>query len=585
MSEDRPEQNASGAEAGETFDPQAEMARRMGEIRETFSAQLDERIVEIEAAWADVAANPSDPSRARGLQRLCHHLAGSAALFGYPGVGAAAHALDVLGTTLCDERRAPSKVEANEAVASLGDMRASARNPSPMESTMGEGAGAHYAAARSGKLILLVIEDQAQGAVIALGLREAGYRVRVITDPQRVEGAVVLTPPAAILMSTVFSRGQSAALAIVRRVIQGMEVRPGLVIASSRSDFSARLAALRGEADAFVEKSAGFRPMVDALDDVVFGESMARPRILFVSRAWDLADGLCRALDRAGAYVQHTSDAAEALETVRALRPELLLVDALLDSCTGPELACILRASGHAAGAEVMFGCADAAVATALTGAGVGTDDIVATEADPDTVAGAIVARVMAAREEVAIRDHAVIARLRAAEAALRKAFPAGEDRPAPPVYLHRRDSDGRRRILVVDDDPFQARAVRTRLEAEGFEVLQAGDGDKAYAIAARTPVDLVLTDHLMPHCSGLELIQRLRQSPATADLPIVVVTQHRVDRRKDFALERELIGRFKVSAYLQKPVDLDVLVEAVRRWMGPPAHTPAHTPERRAAG
>jgi two-component system sensor histidine kinase/response regulator len=67
-------------------------------------------------------------------------------------------------------------------------------------------------------------------------------------------------------------------------------------------------------------------------------------------------------------------------------------------------------------------------------------------------------------------------------------------------------------RILVVDDEPFIVDVVATLLEDEGHTVMRAYDGDQALTRIAHGGCDLLITDHMMPRLSGLELIRRLHE-------------------------------------------------------------------------
>jgi adenylate cyclase len=80
-------------------------------------------------------------------------------------------------------------------------------------------------------------------------------------------------------------------------------------------------------------------------------------------------------------------------------------------------------------------------------------------------------------------------------------------------------------RILVVDDRAESRKLLRLYLQREGWAVTAAADGAQALALAAETPPDLVLLDVLMPVMDGFEVCRRLRAAPATARVPVVMVT------------------------------------------------------------
>jgi DNA-binding response OmpR family regulator len=80
-------------------------------------------------------------------------------------------------------------------------------------------------------------------------------------------------------------------------------------------------------------------------------------------------------------------------------------------------------------------------------------------------------------------------------------------------------------RILVVDDEEVNRELLEAILSSDGFEVEMAVDGEAALTQATASPPDLILLDLLMPNMTGLEACQRLKQAPATSDVPIIVVT------------------------------------------------------------
>src|SRR5260370_18636960 len=80
-------------------------------------------------------------------------------------------------------------------------------------------------------------------------------------------------------------------------------------------------------------------------------------------------------------------------------------------------------------------------------------------------------------------------------------------------------------RLLVVDDEPDIALLCRINLEAAGYQVVTAGDGREALKLVTETIPDLVLLDVLMPDPDGLAVLAEIRQNPATAHVPVVMLT------------------------------------------------------------
>ena len=80
--------------------------------------------------------------------------------------------------------------------------------------------------------------------------------------------------------------------------------------------------------------------------------------------------------------------------------------------------------------------------------------------------------------------------------------------------------------VLIVDDDPFIRRLVATTLEdVAGFELMEAGDGREAVAVAGKTPPELVFLDIDMPEVDGIDACRQLRANASTAKATIVMLT------------------------------------------------------------
>ena len=79
--------------------------------------------------------------------------------------------------------------------------------------------------------------------------------------------------------------------------------------------------------------------------------------------------------------------------------------------------------------------------------------------------------------------------------------------------------------ILVADDESHILHVVSLKLRNAGFRVITAQDGAEALELAQQQKPHLLITDYHMPQLSGLELCQRLKQDPATAHIPAIMLT------------------------------------------------------------
>ena len=114
-------------------------------------------------------------------------------------------------------------------------------------------------------------------------------------------------------------------------------------------------------------------------------------------------------------------------------------------------------------------------------------------------------------------------------------------------------------RILVVDDEPDAIELIRFNLKASGYEVLTAEDGEEALVKARKFSPDMILLDVMLPEIDGLEVCKILRRDPATASLPIIMLTA------KASEIDRVLGLEFGADDYVTKPFSPRELMLRVR--------------------
>lgn len=127
---------------------------------------------------------------------------------------------------------------------------------------------------------------------------------------------------------------------------------------------------------------------------------------------------------------------------------------------------------------------------------------------------------------------------------------------PDAPISLA--ESDRQIRVLLAEDDRALRRFLEVVLERAGYKVLPASDGLEAMKLALSTPVDIVVTDAMMPNLSGQEFCRFLRNSQTLSHLPIILLS----------ALERKDTNHPAEQAdeFLAKPVTGELLVECIEK-------------------
>ncbi len=133
------------------------------------------------------------------------------------------------------------------------------------------------------------------------------------------------------------------------------------------------------------------------------------------------------------------------------------------------------------------------------------------------------------------------------------------------------------RRIAIVDDDPDFIDLIATCLRHEigGCQIDAYRDGATAYTAIVANPPDIVMLDLKMPGLDGVQLTEALRSSPATKDLPIIVLTAF------GGAPDWQLLRQLGADAFQVKPVDLIAVLAIVRRLIDRQAARAAHPSAR----
>ncbi|HYK97906.1 MAG TPA: response regulator [Candidatus Acidoferrales bacterium] len=244
----------------------------------------------------------------------------------------------------------------------------------------------------------------------------------------------------------------------------------------------------------------------------------------------DVAQRIIRA---AGHEPISATDGASGLETARAERPDVILVDLLLPRVDGWTVTKTLRTEPWAKEIPIIAVSALAMQQDRARAIEAGCDDFVSKPYAPAEL-------------------RAVLAR-----------FLEDGNMPARQSALGRRGAKAVAhdlgRILVVDDEPANVELLVRRLEALGAETLRASNGEDALAIADRELPDLILLDVMMPGIDGYDTCRRLKMNDRTAPIPVIFATAR--DRADD------LSKGFEVGAvdYVTKPIEPVELAARVR--------------------
>jgi len=121
-----------------------------------------------------------------------------------------------------------------------------------------------------------------------------------------------------------------------------------------------------------------------------------------------------------------------------------------------------------------------------------------------------------------------------------------------------------KKKILVVEDEPYIAQGLEARLQLEGYDVITAGDGKEGVSQARSERPDLVIMDLMMPKVNGFDACKMLKADDKTKKIPIIVLTAMKTLGNTDDAFTSG------ADAFLAKPFKNERLLEKIQKLIDP---------------
>jgi CheY-like chemotaxis protein len=119
------------------------------------------------------------------------------------------------------------------------------------------------------------------------------------------------------------------------------------------------------------------------------------------------------------------------------------------------------------------------------------------------------------------------------------------------------------RTVLIIEDEKLIIVSTQMVLEAAGFRVESATNGEEGISRARELRPDLILLDIMMPGIDGWETLTRLKRDPETVDIPVIIFTAREHSRGHQKSAE------MGAADYFRKPFEPDELIELVERHIG----------------
>lgn len=130
-------------------------------------------------------------------------------------------------------------------------------------------------------------------------------------------------------------------------------------------------------------------------------------------------------------------------------------------------------------------------------------------------------------------------------------------------------DVKTRSRVLVVDDDPEFGKFLSSRLAKHGVEMLYASDTLQGFKMACKDEPSVIMADYSMPNGGAQYLLTKLRTTPATKNIPLIVLTEGQLDEAALKVLDREICGNPGAARVLEKSLQTEQLFGELQKFCG----------------
>jgi DNA-binding response OmpR family regulator len=116
------------------------------------------------------------------------------------------------------------------------------------------------------------------------------------------------------------------------------------------------------------------------------------------------------------------------------------------------------------------------------------------------------------------------------------------------------------KKVMLVEDDQFLSSLIKARLEKDGFQVIQAFDGDQAIEILTGNRPNLIILDLIMPKTNGFEVLKNISLTPGLDQIPVIIVSNLAQD--SDIEKARQLGAR---EYFVKVKISIDDLVDKIK--------------------
>jgi len=374
-----------------------DISEQLAKLQAKYEASIPDRLNNIDQLWQALISSEWDIENLKQLHLTVHSLTGSGANFGYIELSEKARVIESTLSAWEKLTCAPRAEQQSELAEKLRQLPtfATAKHRQNRHSL-----SATKKSADSATLLIYLLEDDTELArSLQIQFSHFGYQIEFFATKQAIRDRLKHRIPDALIVDIILEGEELAGTNIIESLRSALPPNTPFIIYSSRSDFKARLAAVRAGASAYFVKPVDTDALIETLNKLTYQTPDQPYRILVVDDDEVLTKHYSLVLTQAGMKVSVLTNPENILNALNDANPDLLLMDIYMPHCTGIELAQVIRQQEEYIALPIVFLSTETNVIKHIAALRTGGDDFLCKPIDDTHLVESVTCRAARARE------------------------------------------------------------------------------------------------------------------------------------------------------------------------------------------
>jgi diguanylate cyclase (GGDEF)-like protein len=361
-----------------------------------FASRLPGKLLELRQTMNKCLDDEPDPVNLEDMHRLLHSLAGSAGIFGFRELGERTRVLELAFKPLAGLPEWPS-LQLPEMSVALDELllwAAQHAKASVPQAGAGPADASEPHAAQETRLIHVVERDAQLEQDIAAQLTHYGFTVQLMRDLAALQTAMAERIPDAVVIDLGFADGELVGSQEIARIRAQTSRNIPVIFISNTNQFDMRLAAVRFGYSGYFPKPVDLLALADRLDQLTRTQEVEPYRVLIIDDDPDSAMHYGVILREADISVRLLHYPAEILQTLGEFMPELILMDMVMPTCSGLEMAAMVRQDDRYLDVPIVFLSSEDDWGVQMAAIRSGADEFLSKAIVPEHLVSAVASRI-----------------------------------------------------------------------------------------------------------------------------------------------------------------------------------------------